>query len=232
MVPRHFGSGSESSDDEGTPETISLAQSKKEIQKLNAELKKAETAERQSKRRQNREVDRKLKERADINRRRSGKKKVDEAGELEIRMRRAMQEAQEEMNEEDESGSEGEALDLENSDEDEDDGNSLYDDQGSVHSDEEQEEEEREAEILPLKPKKKPYNPDHLPDELFTAAFASQSSTSKRKTPEDEALKQTPKKRKRSHIQKDLIVGYASSTWYWNRRINNLFSFDLHFKFL
>jgi len=204
MAPHHSSSDSESSDDEGAPETISLVQSKKDIQKLDAQLKKAEMAERQSKRRQNRELDRKLKERADMNR--DGKKK---AGELEARMQRAMQEAQEEMDEEGESGSGGgdSDSDSENSDQVDEDVSSLDDDQGSIHS---EEAEEEEAEILPQKSKKKTYNPDHLPDELFTAAFASQASASKRKAPEDEEdkpVKQTPKKQKRSHTQKDLMVG-------------------------
>jgi len=197
-------SKSESSDDEGAPEIISLVRSKKDIQKLDVELKKAEIAERQSKRRQNREMDRKLKERADMNR--GGRKKGDDADELEARMQRAMQEAQEEMDEKVESesgsGSGDSDSDSENSSEDEDDVSSLQNEQSS--------EEEEEAEILPPKPKKKTYNPDHLPDELFTAAFASQASTSKRKTTEDEEdkpLKQTSKKPKRSHAQKDLIVG-------------------------
>jgi len=185
MAPHHSSSDSESSDDEGAPETISLAQSKKDIQKLDAQLKKAEIAERQSKRRENRELDRKLKERADMNR--DGKKKAGEVDELEARMQRAMQEAQEEMDEEGESGSGG----------------------GDSYSDSENSDSEV-AEILPQKSKKKTYNPDHLPDELFTAAFASQASASKRKAPEDEEdkpLKQTLKKQKRSHTQKDLIVG-------------------------
>jgi len=217
MTP-HSRSDSESSEDEGAPEIISLVQSKKAIQKLDAELKKAEMAERQSKRRQNREMDRKLKERADMNR--GGKKKGDEANELEARMQRAMQEAQEEMDEEGESESESQGgsrdededenddddNDEEDSGEDEEDVSSLEDDQ------DEEDDNSDDAETLAPKPKKKTYNPDHLPDELFAAAFASQASTSKRKAAEDEEdkpLKQTPKKKKpkRSHAQQDLIVG-------------------------
>ncbi|KAF8798428.1 hypothetical protein BYT27DRAFT_7203520 [Phlegmacium glaucopus] len=209
MAPHHSSSDSESSGDESAPEIISLAQSKKAIQKLDAELKKAEIAERQSKRRQNRELDRKLKERADMNR--AGKLKGDGADELEVRMQRAMQEAQEEMDEEGESGSGSGSedsdsdSDSENSGEDEDDVGSIDDEQGSVRSSEEEEEEE--AENLPLKPKKKTYNPDHLPDELFTAAFASSSKRKATEDEDDKPLKQTAKKAKRSHTQKDLIIG-------------------------
>jgi len=58
----------------------------------------------------------------------------------------------------------------------------LDDEQGSVHS-------EEEAEFLSPKPKRKTYNPDHLPDEIFTAVFGSQASASKRKATADEELR-------------------------------------------
>ena len=210
MAPHHSSSDSESSsDDEGAPETISLAQSKKEIQKLDAELKKAEIAARKSKKSQNREMDRKLKERADMNR--GGKQKGDddddEVGGLEARMNRAMQEAQEEMDEDGESGSVGDSEKDSDDKEEQEDVSSLEDEQGS------EEDEEGEAEILPPNPLKIKHNANHLPDELFTAAFASKASTSKRKAPddnkEDNPPKQTSKKPKRSHTRRDLIVGYA-----------------------
>ena len=197
MAPQQSSSDSESSDGEDAPEIISLAQSKKDIQKIDAELKKAEMAARKSKKSQNREIDRKLKERADMNR--GGKQKGDEVGGLEARMYRAMQEAQEEMDEEGESGSLGDSEKDDDDKEEQEDVSSL-----------EGEEEEKEAEILPPNPlKKKTYNANHLPDELFTAAFASKTSTSKRKAPDDDPPKQTSKKPKRSHTRRDIIVGYA-----------------------
>jgi hypothetical protein len=208
MAPHHSNNPNpESSDDESAPETISLVQSKKEIKKLDAELKNAKVAVNQSKRRQNRQVDMKLKERAVINRSGRGKK----GDELEDRMQRAMQEAEDEMDDEDENRSEGEAG-LENTDDDEEDDaedvSSIEDEQGS------EEGEEGEAEIsLPKPLKKKSFNANHLPDELFTAAFASKASTSKRKATdvekEDNPQRQTRKKRKRSQTQKDMIIGYA-----------------------
>ena len=202
MAPHHSSSDSESSDGEDAPEIISLAQSKKDIQKLDAELKKAEMAARKSKKSQNREMDRKLKERADMNR--GGKQKGDEVAGLEARMYRAMQEAQEEMDEEGESASMGDSE--EDGDKEEGDVSSLEGEQGS-------EEEEEEENLLPNPLKKKTYNANHLPDELFTAAFASKASTSKRKALDDEEdnpPKKTSKKPKRSHSRKDLlIVGYA-----------------------
>ena len=209
MAPQHSSSHSESSDDEDAPETISLAQSKKDIQKLDAELKKAEMASRKSKKSRNREMDRKLKERADMNR--GGKQKGDEVAGLEARMYRAMQEAQEEMDEEGESGSAGDLEEDGDDKEEQEDVSSLEGEQGE---EEEEEEEDEETEILLPNPlKKKTHNANHLPDELFTAAFASKASTSKRKVLDDEednSPKKTTKKPKRSHIQRDLLVGYAS----------------------
>jgi hypothetical protein len=201
MAPHHSSSNSESSDSEDAPETISLAQSKKDIQKRDAELKKAEVATRKSKKSQNREMDRKLKERADMNR--GGKKEKGPGDEvvagLEARMYRAMQEAQEEMGE---SGSVGDSEEDGDDKEEEEDVSGLEDEEGS-------EEEEEE-----IPPPKKTFNANHLPDELFAAAFASKASTSKRKAPdeeEDNPSKRTPKMTKRSHThtRKDLIVGYA-----------------------
>ena len=201
MARHHFSSDSESSDNEGAPETISLTQSKKDIRKLDAALKRVEVAVRQSKRRQNREVDRKLKVRAGINK--GGEKMGDEAAGLEARMQQAKQETQEEVHE---GGSESERVgggDSENSgEEDEEDESGLKNGQGSKGE---------EAEILSLTKlpsKKKTHNANHLPDELFTAAFASKAPTSKRKTTEEDNPQcQTRKKSKRSQTHKDIIVG-------------------------
>ena len=206
MAPHHSNADSESSSDgEDAPEIISLAQSKKDIQKLDAELKKAEMAARKSMKSQNREKDRKLKERADMNR--AGKSKGDEVAGLKARMYRAMQEAQEEMDEEDDNGSVGDSVE-DDEEEDQEDVSSPESEQGSN----EEEEEDEEAEIPPPKTLKKTYKANHLPDELFTAAFASKASTSKRKALDDEEdnpPKQASKKPKRPHTRRDLIVGYA-----------------------
>ena len=197
MAPHHSSSDSELNDDEDAPEIITLAQSKKDIQKIDAELKKSEIAVRKSRKSQNREMDRKLKERADMNR--SGKQKGDEVVGLEARMYRAMQEAQDEMGESDDS-------------EKDDDDKEEQEDVSSFESEQSSEEEEEEAEIPSPNAfkKKKTYNANHLPDELFTAAFASKTSTSKRKAPDDDPPKQISKKPKRSNTRRDLIVGYVT----------------------
>ena len=95
----------------------------------------------------------------------------------------------------------------------EEDGDKEEGDVSSLEGEQGSEEEEEEENLLPNPLKKKTYNANHLPDELFTAAFASKASTSKRKALDDEEdnpPKMTPKKPKRSHSRKDLlIVGYA-----------------------
>ncbi|KAF8148645.1 hypothetical protein B0H34DRAFT_668340 [Crassisporium funariophilum] len=215
---------SDSSEDEGAPEAVSLSQSKKRIQSLETERKNAEIIERQNKRNQNRELDRKLKERAEENKMKGKKKAGNEEDGLEARMQRAMQEAQEEMDglgESDEGeyeefsgiagGSGGASGDGESDegsesdeDEEEDDDSDLDDEDDLSDSDD----DEARQEELPQKSKKKVFNPDHLPDELFTAAFASQTAASKRKADDQGAsttLKST--KRKRSNVQKDVVIG-------------------------
>jgi len=55
------------SDNEDTPESISLSQSKKDIQKLEADRRIAEAIQHKARKEKNRELDRKLKERSFIN---------------------------------------------------------------------------------------------------------------------------------------------------------------------
>jgi len=239
MAPRHRHS--DSSEDEGSdaPEAVSLSQSKKHIQKLETTRKNAEIAQRQNKREKNRERDRKLKERAEKNKDEAavkssakGKGKVVESqsgdDELQARMERAMQEAQEESSEDEdenqaESSSQSEELEgISVNDEDEEDEDSNIEDDHAEEEDDDESESEDEGESEddsvheePPKSQKTRFNPDHLPDELFAAAFASKP---KRKTlaenSEKEAhttLSRPAKKRKSSKVQKDVVIGYAIS---------------------
>jgi hypothetical protein len=231
---------SDSSEDEGSdaPEAVSLSQSKKHIQKLETTRKNAEIAQRQSKREKNRERDRKLKERAEKNKDETavkisakGKAKVIESrsgdDELQARMERAMQEAQEESSEdedEDKAESTSQFEEFEgisvNFEEDEDEDSSIDGDHTEEEDDESQAEDDSEDDAVheePPKSQKTRFNPDHLPDELFAAAFASKP---KRKTlaentekDNDAAIFRPKKKRKSSNIQKDVVIGYAFS---WN----------------
>src|SRR5258708_7227308 len=77
-MPRNSRSDASSSGSENddAPESISLSRSKKDTQKLEAERKNAEVMQRRAKREKNRNMDRKLKERAVTNKR--GKVFVDE----------------------------------------------------------------------------------------------------------------------------------------------------------
>ena len=237
MAPHHRHS--DSSEDEGSdaPEAVSLSQSKKHIQKLETTRKNAEIAQRQSKREKNRERDRKLKERAEKNKDEAavrssakGKGKVVESqsrdDELQARMERAMQEAQEESSEDEdddkaESSSQFEEFEgtSVNGEEDEDEDSSIDGDHTEEEDDDEpQAEDDSEDDAAheePPKSQKTRFNPDHLPDELFAAAFASKP---KRKTlaektekDNDATISRPKKKRKSSNIEKDVVIGYAIS---------------------
>ena len=256
MAPHHRPS--DSSEDEGSdaPEAVSLSQSKKHIQKLETSRKNAEIAQRQSKREKNRERDRKLKERAEKNKDEAavkssakGKGKVVESqtgdDELQARMERAMQEAQEESSEDEDEDEAESSSQFEESEgtsvngEDEEDEDSSIEDHHAEEEDDDESESESEDESEddsvheePPKSQKTRFNPDHLPDELFTAAFASKP---KRKTlaensekDNDTTISRPAKKRKSSKIRKDVVIGYAIL---WNRLCINLMCSNFFFFF-
>lgn len=139
-------------------------------------------------------------------------------------MRRAMRDAQAEMDEDEDSGSgsneddEGGMLDEAS----EDDGDVEEVGGESEDGDEDEDESmasegeqnmEGAAVISELNPSsaQTPLNPNHLPDHLFTAAFSSQSaqpSTSKRHVAGSSAQKNHPRKRRaNTQTPKDLIIG-------------------------
>ncbi|KDR70017.1 hypothetical protein GALMADRAFT_145059 [Galerina marginata CBS 339.88] len=240
MAPRKDASSGSDSDSD-VPEAIPLSQSKKQIQKLESSRKNAVLAERQSRKTQNRERDRKLKERAEKNKKPvkdkgKGKEESEEDDDeeeeeavdgLEARMLRAMKDAQDEEDEEDEEGFEGfgnvqldEDEDESGSQDSEENDSEEEEEEGSDDDDDEsQDSEESEGEEEPERPSKPKtstkFNPDHLPDELFEAAFASQTGTkrtftddaditsSKRKT----SPRATKKRKTNPKTPKDIIVG-------------------------
>lgn len=208
MAPRHDESGFS---DEEAPENISLAQSKQSVHRRETELKKAEILVKERKREENRERDRKLKERAERNK---GKQKEKSGSsrdlELEARMQRAMQEAQDEMGE-DESGDEEEfaGFGMEGSDDDESGEESSNQEEESGSDD-----DESDTESIPNDADRKEHpgrksNPDHLPDELFEAAFNASTASSKRNVEDiDSKTRLSSRKRKRNNEPpKDLIIG-------------------------
>jgi hypothetical protein len=205
-MPRNSRSDASSSESENddAPESISLSRSKKDTQKLDAERRNAEVTQRRIKREKNRNMDRKLKERAVTNKKgkvsvdgiiveRRKRRKVDaekdegqsdKPDELEKRMRRAMKDAEGE-DELEGNGEEFMGIDKgEGAAEDDYSSSGIDDNETGVVS-----------------------NPDHLPDELFAAAF---SSSSKRKILGKELKPPATKKRKKSSSSsKDTIIGFV-----------------------
>ena len=224
MAPRtrasqQHSSGSDSDSD--VPEAISLSQSKKEIQQLDIQRKNAELAERKSKRVLNREKDRQLKERAEKNKYAAlattdgkGKGRAEaeaEADDLEARMERAMAEANEESGEDDSDDEQayeefgGVKIGDEESGSDEDESEGSEDSDQDDSEDEDDSEEELE-EAPPPKSTKIKFNPDHLPDELFAAAFAPKPKRKPEAELETEPTNPPAKKRKATGT-KDIMVG-------------------------
>lgn len=240
-------SASESEDD--TPETLSFNSSKKAAKGVEHARQEYEANERRKQKEANRERDRRLKERAEAKEKEkeaaaSGKRKTrdrkvkqpaseksddeseggDAAGprnELEARMARAMQEAEQESDEgdggeDDEeatgSASDGSADEEDASEDDSDAQNSESESGSSQSGSEEEEEEEPEA---PAHPKRMPSAPAYLPDELFKAAFSKAASSSKRRLDaEDEPDEASPRPRKQrkpaKRVGKDITVGCVS----------------------
>ncbi|KAG6890527.1 hypothetical protein C0995_007729 [Termitomyces sp. Mi166 len=205
MAPSHEDSASSSEDD--APESVSLTQSKRNIQKSDDALQRVHAAEKVKRKLRNKEKDRKLKEQAENSkRRRKEERNNDGDANLRARMERAMQEAAEELDDDGDLGEDGC-----DSDEVEDeftglDGDSDEDSGQTSDPNSEDDDEEMDSEEQPS-PKT---NPNHLPDHLFTSAFASATTktASKRKAKEDQPARSKPRKRVRSNgAPKDVLIG-------------------------
>ncbi|CAA7269680.1 unnamed protein product [Cyclocybe aegerita] len=225
------------SDDDDAPETIALSQSKVSEKKREAQRQDAVAAGRHAQKEKNRELDRKLKERAQrtqgkasaaqhntnarqkrkhLDRDDHGSEEGDDVSdnELETRMRRSMREADEE------GSDEGK--------EDEDDGGGPLEDgpdsDGLEFSEEDGDEEDEHGDVAtdadddddmkqegPSRKRKGKLNPDHLPDELFAAAFSSTANSKPKRKAEEDVPNPSAvtKKRKRTKPKtpKDVIVG-------------------------
>ena len=201
--PSQTDLSSSDSETPDVPESISLSQSKKNIQKLDAERRNAEAARRRANKDKNREIDRKLKKRAATNKQSAGKDRSHPSGNV-VQDELEMQEEDEEADSESAYESDGEEeflginLHEHDSDNDEDSDSDASattsaDDHGTATR----------------------HHQDHLPDELFAAAFRS---SSKRKLIDDAPPKRPEKKRK-SKKDKDIIVGYVTCcTLTYNRQ--------------
>ncbi|KAF5376913.1 hypothetical protein D9615_007313 [Tricholomella constricta] len=194
---------SASSDEEDAPESVSLAQSMKNVKKQDDVLKQIHTAEKEKKKLRNKERDRRLKEQAESSKKR--RKKDEGDADLEARMERAMQEAEAESSEDSEFEDEEEFMGIDvgsrESSEEENFGEEEDDDE-----DDEMDTDEENSEP----PAKLKANPNHLPDHLFASAFSSSSKStkvaSKRKATEDTPARK--RKRVRSNAPpKDLLIG-------------------------
>ena len=190
MAPNH---ADPPSSDDDAPESHTLVESKRTIQRQNDALATFRAAEKSKMRARNRERDRKLKERAQ-KAKGKGKEVGGVAGEgMEGAVRGV------EM-----GGDEGSDEDLEGSVGDEE-GSGDEEDEDEVGS---EEDEEEELPTLKTKP-----NPNHLPDHLFASAFASnasQLSGTKRKPEDDHRVSGSARKRRKNNRTRgDLIVGYA-----------------------
>ncbi|KAJ3517038.1 hypothetical protein NLJ89_g754 [Agrocybe chaxingu] len=229
-------SRSQSPSDDEAPEAITLSQSKVNEKKREAQRQDAVAAGRYAQKEKNRALDRKLKERAQrtkgkaseaqkgVNARQkrrnldsddNGSEQDDDVSEneLEARMRRAMQEADEEGSDkgkEDEDGGEGPLEDTPGSDGMEQE--EFSEEDGDEEDDDDDDDDDDDVEQQgPSRKQKGKLNPDHLPDELFAAAFSSTANSKlKRKAEEDVPNSSAvPKKRKRTKPKtpKDVIVG-------------------------
>jgi len=180
-------SSTSESENEEAPEAVSLSESKKETKLLEAGRRNAEASQRRAKKEKNKELDRKFKERAEMNRNR-GKERERARGVFK-RMRQSVE------------------------DTGEDGGTEVFGKMmaRAVRDDEDDEEKNGESDQEDMSVTK--VNPDYLPDELFAAAFRSSASAdAKRKSKERDPLPTRPaKRRKSSKAEKDIVVGLAFS---------------------
>jgi hypothetical protein len=222
MSPSHSEDVASSSDDEGAPEALSLAQSKRNAETLNHALNDFKAAEKERRKERNRTRDRKLKERAAQTR--HTKRVAEEGDDAHARMERAMRDAEKEEEAEDEHGSEsednfeGSSKEI-SSEESEDEAMEMAEDgedgiMDSDNDDESQDETDEGGTKLNQSLAKPKQNHHHLPDHLFTAAFTPQTQPSF-SNPQSAASVSRPndivKKRKHRARAKDLIVGYVST---------------------
>ncbi|KIY63215.1 hypothetical protein CYLTODRAFT_382580 [Cylindrobasidium torrendii FP15055 ss-10] len=169
-----------SDDDSDAPEAISLKTSRKLVQKENTAIQAAQTAEKQKKREKNRQKDQRLKEQAKTKKEKEQDSSADEDEDNDVLAR--MRRAMQDAEGED-SNEEDEVEDAEMKDADSD-------------------EDESEGEAPKI-------NPNYLPDDVFTAAFASESrpSASSTKSKAKSVQEKQRRKKKSRRNPKDVVIG-------------------------
>ena len=185
-------SSTSESENEEAPEAVSLSESKKETKLLEAGRRNAEASQRRAKKEKNKELDRKFKERAEMNRNR-GKERESARGVFK-RTRQSVSDTGEDGGTEVLGKRMARAVRAVREDEDDE-------------KDNEEKNGDSDQEVMSITK----VNPDYLPDELFAAAFRSSASAdAKRKTKERDPLPTRPaKRRKSSKAEKDIVVGLA-----------------------
>jgi hypothetical protein len=204
-MPLHHSDSTSSDDEDAAPESLSLTDSRRDVERQADTLKQFQAAEKGKKRARNRERDRRLKEQAEHSRRR---RKEDEGGvDSEARMTRAMAEAEAELD--DHEG------DDHRQGEDREEFQGIIagpGKEGEPHEGEDDEEshsndEANKPHLIESRP-----NPNHLPEHLFASAFASQSvqpteSLTKRKADEENSKRRVKKRVGNDNSSRDRVVG-------------------------
>ena len=181
--------------DEDAPESLSLQDSKRTVRRRAANLLQFEASENEKKRARNRQRDKRLKEQAEIPKRRRK--------DAQARMERAMLDAAKEERE-GEGSSEHEDTDV---DEDSSDGSSQDED---IEGDEDEQMGSDDGSDQEDDTKR---NPDYLPDHLFVSAFSKPTATSKtilQSSTQAKLPRKASKRRLRS--AKDVVVGSVPCT--------------------
>ena len=194
--------------DEDAPESLSLQDSKRTIRRQAANLLKFEASEKEKQRARNRQRDKRLKEQAEI-----PKKRRKDA---QARMERAMLDAAEE-------GREGEGS---SEHEDQEDVDKDSSDGGSQDEDIEEDEDEQMGSDDPSDQEDDTKrNPDYLPDHLFVSAFSKPTATSKTIS-QSSAQAKLPRKasKRRLRSAKDIVVGYVPCTMSYLRKTKSKLS--------
>jgi hypothetical protein len=192
-----------SSDDDEAPESLSLEESRRDVQKHTDKLQQFREAEKAKKRARNRERDRRLKEQAERGRRRRGAEDGPDI-DVEARMKRAMEDAEAESDSDD---SESVADQGDNTQGDDGEGIGGKHDVGKTGENSDAESNNDGdgllAEATP--------NPNYLPDHLFTSAFTSHTiqsrTTPKKREAEENSKHQAKKRARRDNSAKDVVVG-------------------------
>jgi hypothetical protein len=204
-------SASSDSDSDDIPENFSLVQSKRTIEIRDDALRKFHVAERQRQKERNRERDRKLKERTETTRK--GKLSTGVEMDVQARMARAMQDAEEEVDEigdGEEMERNAEVTSSEGSEDEGDEGTGMIQDENDAMLRDEDQEDSSGSEAISRTIQTRPeQNSKHLPDHLFASAFAHQAPSSKNRqsTVVISEREGQVRRRKRQGRTKDLILG-------------------------